>query len=169
MQVRRSLWIGLAVIAVVAVLVLVVVASTSPLTNPVFGVASAFANAAGHGDDTAAIPLLDADLAQAVVTRCTGGKPSGCVQGYAPPEWGALENAVFRRAVPDGTAWDIEVISTYEKDKGASGVCSYFHVKPVADGQWKIDRWAGFIWCGDPRSRNMATNPDTPNRMPYIQ
>ncbi len=166
MQVRRSLWIGLVVLAVLAVLVLVVVAITPPQTNPAFGVAAAFANAAGHGDDAAALPLLSADLAQAVATTCKDGKPSGCVQGYAPPEWGALENAVFRRAIPDGAAWDIEVIATYEKDKGASGVCSYFHVSEYPDGQWKIDRWAGFIWCGDPRSRDMATNPDTPNRMP---
>ena len=166
MQVRRSLWIGLAVIAVLALSVLFVVAITPPQTNPAFGVAAAFANAAGHGDDASAIPLLDDDLYKAVVARCTGGKPSGCVQGYAPPEWGALENAIFRRVAPDGAAWDIEIIATYEKDKGASGVCSTFHVKQGSDGQWKIDRWAGFLWCGDPRSRNMATNPDTPNRMP---
>ena len=166
MQVKRSLWIALVIIGVIAVLVLVAVAVTPPQTNPAFEVAAAFANAAGHGDDAAALPLLSTDLAKAVAERCEDGKPSSCVMGYAPPEWGALENAVFRRTAPDGAAWDIEVISTYEKDKGASGVCSYFHVSQASDGQWKIDRWAGFIWCGDPRSRNMATNPDTPNRMP---
>ncbi|MEP6985261.1 MAG: hypothetical protein ABI970_06680 [Chloroflexota bacterium] len=166
MQVRRSLSIGLAVLAIIAVLVLVVVALTTPQTNPAFEVAANFANAAGHGDDAAALPLLSSDLAQAVASTCKDGKPSSCVQGYAPPEWGALEHAVFRRAVPDGAAWDIEVIATYEHDKGASGVCSYFHVSQIPDGQWKIDRWAGFIWCGDPRSRDMATNPNTPNRMP---
>ncbi len=166
MQLKRSLWIGLGIIAIIGVLVLVAVAATSPQTNPAFDVAASFANNAGHGDDESAILLLDTDLLKAVETLCKDGKPSACVQGYIPPEWGTLENAVFRRATPDGTAWDIEVIATYEKDKGASGVCSYFHVKPVADGQWRIDRWAGFLWCGDPRSRNMATNPDTPNRMP---
>ncbi len=166
MQVKRSLWIGLVIIAVIAVLVLVVVALTPPQTNSAFSVAADFANAAGHGDDAAALPLLGTDLAQAVAEKCKDGKPSSCVMGYAPPEWGALENAVFRRAIPDGAAWDIEVISTYEKDKGASGVCSYFHVSQYPDDQWKIDRWAGFLWCGDPRSRDMATNPDTPNRMP---
>ena len=166
MQVKRSLWIALAVIGVIAVLVLVAVAVTPPQTNPAFSVAAAFANAAGHGDDVAALPLLGTDLAQAIAEKCKDGKPSSCIQGYAPSEWGALENAVFRRVVPDGAAWDIEVIATYEKDKGASGVCSTFHVTQYPDGQWKIDRWAGFIWCGDPRSRDMATNPDTPNRMP---
>ena len=166
MQVRRSLSIGLAVLGMIAVLVLVVVATTTPQTNPAFEVAANFANAAGHGEDAAALPLLSGDLAQAVASTCKDGKPSSCVQGYAPPEWGALQHAVFRRAVPDGAAWDIEVIATYEQDKGASGVCSYFHVSQSNDSQWKIDRWAGFIWCGDPRSRDMATNPNTPNRMP---
>ena len=166
MQVRRSLWIGLAILAMVGVLVLVVVAITPPQTNPAFEVAAAFANAAGHGDDAAALPLLGTDLQLAVQNLCMDGKPSACIQGYAPPEWGVLQHAVFRRAVPDGAAWDIEVIATYEKDKGASGVCSYFHVSQYPNGQWKIDRWAGFIWCGDPRSRDMSTNPDTPNRMP---
>ena len=166
MQVRRSLWLGLAVIAVIAVVVLVGVATTTPQTNPAFEVAAAFANAAGHGDDAAAIPLLGTDLYKSVVATCKDGKPSSCVQSYIPPAWGALQHAVFRRAVPDGAAWDIEVIATYEMDKGASGVCSSFHVTQYSDGQWKIERWAGFLWCGDPRSRNMATNPDTPNRMP---
>ena len=166
MQVRRSLWIGLAVIVVLAVIILALVATNTPQTNPAFEVAANFANAAGHGDDAAALPLLSSNLAQAVASTCKDGKPSACVQGYAPPEWGALEHAVFRRAVPNDADWDIEVIATYEKDKGASGVCSYFHVSQSPDGQWKIDRWAGFIWCGDPRSRDMATNPDTPNRMP---
>lgn len=166
MQVKRSLWIGLVIIAVVAAVVLIAVALTPPQTNPAFDVAASFANAAGHGNDEKALPLLSAELANAVADKCQDGKPSGCVMGYAPTEWGGMETAVFRRAVPDGSAWDIEVIATYEKDKGASGVCSYFHVSQAADGQWKIDRWAGFIWCGDPRSRDMATNPDTPNRMP---
>lgn len=166
MQVRRSLWIGLAILAVIALSVLLVVAVTPPQTNPAFEVAAAFVNAAGHGDDTTALPLLGTDLSKAVATTCKDGKPSSCVEGYAPPEWGAMQHAVFRRAVPDGTAWDIEVIATYEKDKGASGVCSSFHVTQYPDGQWKIDRWAGFLWCGDSRSRDMATNPNTPNRMP---
>ena len=168
MRVRRSLWvgIGLAVLAVLVALILIAVATTTPQSNSAFEVAAAFANAAGHGDDVTASSLLGTDLYKAVVTTCKYGKPSGCLQGYIPPEWGTLENAVFRRAVPDGKDWDIEVIATYEKARGASGVCSYFHVSQYPDGQWKIERWAGFLWCGDPRSRNMATNPDTPNRMP---
>ncbi len=166
MQGKRALWIALVVIAVVAALVLIAVALTPPQNNPAFDVAAKFANAAGHGDDATAIPLLDEDLYKAVVASCKDGKPSGCVQGYIPSEWGALENAVFRRATPDGLAWDVEVIATYETGKGGSGVCSYFHVKQYPDRQWRIDRWAGFLWCGDARSRNMATNPDTPNRMP---
>lgn len=166
MQVRRSLGIGLVIIAIIAALVLVAIALTPPQTHPAFDVAQTFANAAGHGDDAIAFPLLGTDLSKAVTATCKDGKPSACVQGYIPLEWGALENAVFRRAIPDGAAWDVEVIATYEKDKGASGVCSYFHVTQDVDGQWKIDRWAGFLWCGDSRSRDMATNPDTPHRMP---
>lgn len=166
MQWKRSYVIGLAAVAVIGALVLVAVALIPPQTNPAFDVAASFANAAGQGDDAAAMPLLTSDLQQAVAENCPGGVPSGCVQGYAPAEWGPLVNAVFRRSTPSGTAWDVEVISTYELDKGASGVCSYFHVVQDADGAWRIDRWAGFIWCGDSRSRSMATNPDTPNRMP---
>lgn len=161
---RRYFFI--AVIFVIGIGILIAVAATPPQTNPAFSVAADFANAAGHGNDASAIPLMSAELAKAVADKCKDGKPSGCVMSYAPPEWGAMETAIFRRVAPDGAAWDIEVIATYEKDKGASGVCSYFHVSQTVDGQWKIDRWAGFIWCGDPRSRDMATNPDTPNRMP---
>lgn len=166
MQLKRAYVIGIGIVILVGILILVAVALIPPQTNPAFDVAATFANAAGQGDDAIAMPLLTADLQQAVSERCAGGVPSGCVQSYPPPEWGKLINAIYRRSAPDGAAWDIEVISTYEKDKGGSGVCSYFHVVQDTDGQWRIDRWAGFIWCGDAASRNMATNPDTPNRMP---
>jgi hypothetical protein len=29
-----------------------------------------------------------------------------------------------------------------------------------------VTRWAGFVSCGDPASRNMAANPEAPNSAP---
>ena len=161
-------WLLIAVIVIISVvaLVLVTLALTPQATNPAFDVAVQFANAAGKGNDASALPLLSDDLRDWVQENCVGGRPSACVQGYIPPEWGKLVSAVFRRAAPNGPNWDIDVIATYEANAGASGVCSYFRVAEGADGQWHVTRWAGFLWCGDARSRQMATNPDTPNRAP---
>jgi len=77
-----------------------------------------------------------------------------------------MVSAIFRRAAPVGSAWDVEVIANYQQGAGASGVCSLIHVAPDAAGSWQVAGWAGFVHCGDPGSRNMATNPDTPNRAP---
>jgi hypothetical protein len=149
-----------------AALVLITLLLTPQAANPAFDAAVRFATAAGKGDDAAALPLLSDGLRDWVQENCEGGRPSACIQGYIPPEWGALVSVVFRRAAPDGPNWDVDVIATYEKDTGASGVCSYFRVEPADDRQWRITRWAGFVWCGDGRSRQMATNPDAPNRAP---
>lgn len=163
---KRWLLFGLIIIISLIALVLITLALTPQATNPAFEAAVQFANAAGQGDDASALPLLSADLRDWVQENCEGGRPSACVQGYIPPEWGKLLSAVFRRAAPDGPNWNVDVIATYEKDTGASGVCSTFRVEQTDDGQWRITGWAGFLWCGDGRSRNMATNPDTPNRAP---
>lgn len=163
---KRWFLIALIVIISLIALVLITLALTPQATNPAFEVAVQFANAAGKGDDASALPLLSDDLRAWVQENCEGGRPSACVQGYIPPEWGKLLSAVFRRAAPDGPNWDVDVIANYEKDTGASGVCSYFRLEQAVDGTWRIARWAGFLWCGDTRSRSMATNPDAPNRAP---
>lgn len=160
------LWIVLAVVASIAVIVVVTLALTPQETNPAFGVATTFVNAAATGDDTTAFPLLSDDLQAYVQANCPNGSVSACIQAYIPPEWGKLVSAVFRRAAPDGKAWDVDLIATYEQDKGVSGVCMFNRVEQDAAGAWRVYSWAGFLWCGDARSRNMATNPDTPNRAP---
>ncbi|MBL8120054.1 MAG: hypothetical protein JNJ78_21155 [Anaerolineae bacterium] len=164
MQSRQILWIGIAVIVLLSVAGVLLVTLNS--TNPAFDTAVRFANAAGKGDDSVAFPLLSDELQTWVQSNCPDASVSACIQGYIPPEWGGLISAVFRRSAPDGAAWDVEVIATYEEDTGVSGVCSYFRMQPDSSGQWRIHQWAGFVWCGDPSTRNIATNPDTPNRVP---
>ena len=44
-------------------------------------------------------------------------------------------SAVYRRAAPDGDAWNVEVIANYQSGTGASGVCSMIHVTPNASGR----------------------------------
>lgn len=164
---KRLLIFALAVIGSVALLVLITLALTPQGTNPAIDVATSFMNAAGQGDDAAAFALLDDTMQTYVRENCPEGSVSACVKGYIPSEWGGLIKAVFRRAAPDGPrAWNVDLIATYEKEKGFSGVCIYHRVEQLEDGQWKVTGWAGFIWCGDGASRNMATNSDTPNRAP---
>lgn len=164
---RRSLWIGLAVVILaVAVVVVVTLALVPQETNPAFAEAVKFAEAVGKGDDANAYPLLSADMQQYVQRNCPDGSVSACIQGYIPPEWGEFLSVVFRRAAPDGENWNVDLIATYEKDEGASGVCIVHQMRQDDSGMWRVARWAGYIHCGDPRSRNMAANPDAPNRAP---
>ena len=152
---------------IAAGLAVVVIGSrlTPQASNPAFTTAVDFVNAAGQGDDTQALPLLDQTMRAYVAAHCPKASPAACVQSYTPPEWGKLVSAVFRRAAPSGQAWDVEIIANYQTGTGASGVCSLIHVAPEA-GNWLVAGWAGFVHCGDPDSRDMATNPDTPNRAP---
>ncbi|MEZ4671395.1 MAG: hypothetical protein R3E39_26125 [Anaerolineae bacterium] len=163
---KRWLIFGLVIIAIIIALVLISLSLTPQATNPAFDIAVKFANAAGKGDDAAALPLLSPELRAWVQENCQGGRPSACVQNYIPPEWGKLVSAVFRRASPAGSNWNVDVITTYQWSAGASGACSYFRVEPDRNGTWFITGWAGFIWCGDGRSRDMESNPNTPNRVP---
>ena len=166
MKSRKLLWIGLAVTVCVAAIIVITLTFTPQETNPAFAVATTFVNAAGKGDDATAFPLLSDEMQQYVKAHCPNGSISACIQSYTPPEWGGLQSAVFRRAAPDRDGWDVDLIATYEQDKGASGACMFNRMQKDASGQWRVYGWAGFLWCGDPRSRNMATNPDTPNRVP---
>jgi hypothetical protein len=158
----NRLIIGLGIAAAVVIIFALVL--TSQGINPAFQTAVDLVIALGKGDDQTALSLLDESMRAYVTDRCPNGSPSACI--VTPPEWGALISAVFRRAAPDGANWDVEVIANYEQDRGASGVCSYIRVEPDAAGNWHVAGWAGFIHCGDPASRDMPTNPDTPNRAP---
>ncbi len=166
MKFRNVLIIGLvALVAAIIVIGLIATQLTPQATNPAFTAAVDFVNAAGTGDDTTALALLDDNLRAYVAANCPNGSPSACIQSYAAPDWGKLVTAVFRRAAPDGANWDVEVIAHHETGVGASGICSMIHVVP--DGAaWQVAGWAGFIHCGEAQSRDMATNPDTPNRAP---
>jgi hypothetical protein len=94
-------------------------------------------------------------------------RSSACVRDYTPPDWGELVDVSFRRAAPDGpNAWDVDLIATYAAGTGASGVCIYNRVEQNEAGDWRVVAWAGWLHCGDSASRNMATNPDAPNRAP---
>lgn len=164
---RRWLWLGLAVIVVaVGVVVAVSLALVPQETNPAFAAALEFAQAAGQGDDAAAFARLSPDLQRYVAANCPEGRVSACIQDYIPPEWGKFLGVVFRRAAPDGPNWNVDLIATYEKDRGFSGVCIYQRMEADAAGAWRVARWAGYVACGDPASRNMAVNPDAPNQAP---
>jgi hypothetical protein len=162
---RRTILIITAVVVVVAAIIIAAASQLTP-NSPAFTTAVDFVNAAASGDDAAAQSLLDDTMRAYVADHCPQGSAAACVQSFTPPDWGAIVSAVFRRAAPAGAAWDVEVIAHYQQDKGASGVCSLIHVAQDAAGAWKVAGWAGFVHCGEPQSRDMATNPDTPNRAP---
>ena len=172
MRFSRALWIGLAIVLGVAVVVVVTALLTPQQTHPAYARAVEFARAGGEGDEAAAFALLDKNMQAFARERCPDGKITACVASYIPAEWGSFESAVFRRAAPGArnptglvTSYDVEVLATYEHGKGNSGVCIYQHMEPTGS-EWFVAGYAGFISCGDPASRNMPTNPDTPNRAP---
>lgn len=166
MKFRTVIILGLvALAAAIAVIALISTQLTPEATNPAFTAAVDFVNAAGTGDDATALALLDDTMQAYVAANCPNGSPSGCVQSYADPAWGKLVTAVFRRAAPDGVNWDVEVIAHHETGVGGSGICSMIHVVPNGE-TWQVAGWAGFIHCGSAESRDMATNPNTPNRAP---
>lgn len=163
---RLLLIVGLMTVVVIALLLATAV--FAPQNDPAQNAAITFVNAAASGDDTSALShLITPELQAYIAENCPDGQVSRCIESYTPDEWGALQTAVFRRAAPSGAqARDVELIATYASGTGASGVCIYNRVEQGEDGQWRVAGWAGFIHCGDPASRNMATNPDTPNRAP---
>jgi hypothetical protein len=163
---RQIIWIALAIILSVAVVVVVTLQFTPQEANPAFAAATTFMNAAFQGDDHTAFALLSQLMQQYVNDHCPNSSVSACVKSFTPPEYGEADSAIYRRAAPDGGAWDVELIAVYPHDKGASGVCIYERMEQSPAGDWQVAGWAGFLWCGDGRSRDMATNPDTPNRAP---
>lgn len=166
---KRWIWIGLVVVIVTVALVVITTATFTPEgTEPAFNVATTFVNAAAQGDETTAFPLLSPQLQEWATTNCPNGRVSDCVQAYTPTEWGQLASAEFRRSTRVGAAWDIDLIGYYDQQgtQGFSGVCVYTRVEESAPGDWRVVGWAGWAWCGDPATRNMARNPDAPNRVP---
>ncbi len=166
MNLNRLIMLIVGLVIAVIFIVITTLAFTPEQTHPAFEAAVRFSNAAAKGDEATAFALLNSIVQDWVRTNCPGSQVSACIQGYTPPEWGGLVSAVYRRAAPDGAAWQVEIIATYEQDKGVSGVCSSLRMEADGSGAWRVAEWAGYIWCGDAASRNMATNPDTPNRVP---
>jgi hypothetical protein len=167
---NRNLYIGLGglIAGVVALVVIVTAAFTPESTEPAFNVATTFVNAAASGDEFTAYPLLSPELQAWALANCPGGRVVACVKDYTPEEWGQLASAEFRRSARVGAAWDIDLIGYYDQPgtQGFSGVCVYTRVEELAPGDWRIAAWAGWAWCGDPTTRNMARNPDAPNSAP---
>lgn len=164
----RRVWtlvIALIVIAGIAIIALTALL-TPQQTSPAAANALAFVQALSRGDDAVARPLLGPAAAAWVAENCPQGSPSACKDAFIPAEWGGYVSTVFRRAAPEGDHWNVDLISTYERDLGGSGVCIFARMEEDADGVWRVAQFAGFINCGEAASRNMASNPDTPNRIP---
>lgn len=166
MRSGRFIIIGAVMLVIIVIILIATLAFIPQNANPAFAAAIEFTQAAGTGDDTTASGFLDTALREYVLTNCPGGSVSACVRAYTPPEWGQFRSVVFRRAIPDGAAWNVDLIATYESGKGASGVCIFNRIEQGADGVWQVTGWAGFVHCAEASSRNMAANPDTPNRAP---
>lgn len=161
MKTNRILLIA-AVISVIVVIIITMML-VPQATNPAYDTALVFIHAASTGDDATAFPLLNQEMQAWVSTNCPDGSVSACVRGYELPEWQGFRSAVFRRAAPDGAAWDVTLIASYNVDPG--GVCIYHRMEQEA-GAWRVAGWAGFIKCAQAESTDMANNPLTPNRAP---
>lgn len=165
---RKTWLIGAGVILASLVIIIILTAALTPSgAHPAFAAAEAFMAAAGRGDDAVAESYLSPAMQAYVAANCPDGSVSACIDAYTPPEWGGLIKAVYRRSTPEGNrAWDVDLIATYQFGTGFSGVCIYQRMEQDESGAWKVAGWAGFLHCGDPASRDMESNPDTPNRAP---
>lgn len=177
MKFNRPVLILVGVLIALVIVVGVTLTFVPQETHPAYDVAVRFVNAASSGDDAAAEPLMGVALIEYARAQCPDGRISQCISALIPPEWGAFRQFVYRRAQPDGAAWEVDLIGYYETGVGASGVCVYARVEPttaideVADSEqvgavWQVTEYAGWVHCGDPASRNMAANPGAPNRTP---
>lgn len=144
-----TLFIG---IVVIVIGVIIATATLIPQQNPAYDIGIQFVNAASKGDDATALSALSPELQAYVGTNCPDGSVSACIRAYAPPEWGNFLSAVYRRSIPEGAdILHVQYISTYEKDKGASGVCIYTRMERTGE-TWQVASWSGWVWCGDERS-----------------
>jgi hypothetical protein len=154
----------------VAIIALLVYLTTTliPQNEPYYNVAIRFVNAAGTANDEVAYSLLSPDLQAYVDENCPDGV-SACIADYTPAEWGSLirdGGAVYRRSKQDGDAYDIQLVATYQYDKGFAGVCIYNRTEEIAPDDWRVTAWAGFIPCDDPvASIDGLRGQDAPNRV----
>ncbi len=155
------------IIVVVALVVIVTAALIPRQTNLAYDIGIQFVNAASKGDEAAALTALSPELQAYVKANCPEGRVSACIRAYAPAEWGQFQSAVFRRAQPEGpNIWHVQYVSTYEQDKGASGVCIYTRMERAGD-IWQVTRWSGWVWCGDaPGGISYLMRPDAANHAP---
>lgn len=160
-----TLLITLVAIVVILAAALVLVPGQ---TSPAFQTALDFINAAVQGDNVRALANVSEPIRVYAAENCPDGSISACVDAYTPEDWGAMKTVVYRRSAPVGNEWDVDLIAHYESGTGASGVCIYARVAPLDDTgeRWQVTRYAGFVHCGDPASRDMASNPDAPNSVP---
>lgn len=169
MNSRIPLYIAGGTLISLVIVLLFVLVITPENQNPAFDTAVRFINAAGTGDDDTAYPLLSEAMQAYVDENCPDGSVSACVLAYTPEEWGALLHeraAVFRRSIPDGDAWDVQIVATYEEEQGFAGVCIYHRMEQNAEGDWRVAGWAGFVSCDDPDSGIQGLRqPDAPNRL----
>ncbi len=139
-----------------------------PQSEPYYNVAIRFVNAAGTFDEEAAYRLLSPDLQAYVDENCPDGV-SACLAEYTPDEWGQLirdGGAVYRRSKKDGEAYDIQLVATYQYDKGFAGVCIYNRTEEIAPDDWRVTAWAGFVPCDDPiASIDGLRSAEAPNRV----
>lgn len=155
--------IGLMIIAIIALSLVF----TPEDSNPAFAVAVDFANAVGKGDDATAQDLMGDALQAYVVENCPNGSASACVDDYTPPEWGDMLSAVYRRSRPLGRDWEVLLVATYEEEQGFSGVCLYTYLQEVAEDDWRVTAWSGFVSCdGDASGIEGLSQDDAPNHAP---
>lgn len=154
-------------IVIIVAGVIIATATLTPQQHPAYDVGIQFVNAASKGDDAAAMSALTPELQAYVGTNCPDGSVSACIRAYAPPEWGNFLSAVYRRSTPEGVdVLHVQYISTYEKDKGASGVCIYTRMEKTGEA-WQVAAWSGWVWCGDAQSGlNQLMQADAVNRVP---
>lgn len=153
---NRTLLIMIGIFTVLSVgAIIILSAILIPENKAAFDVAVRFMNLAGTGQDEAAMAYLSEELQTYVRENCPRGSVSACIYAYTPAEWGRLLRdgaAVYRRSIRDGDAWDVQLIATYERDKGFAGVCIYHRVEQVAPDDWRVTAWSGFVACDDPNS-----------------
>jgi hypothetical protein len=154
-------------IAVVGILVFLTTVLV-PQNEPYYNVAIRFVNAAGTFNEQEAYSLLSPDLQTYVDENCPEGV-SACIADYTPDEWGQLirdGGAVYRRSKKDGDAYDIQLVATYQYDKGFAGVCIYNRTEEIAPDDWRVTAWAGFIPCDEAvASIDGLRAQDAPNRV----
>ena len=164
----------LAIVLMFIIIVVTVTAIFVPAeTNPAYTAAITFVEAAGSGNEAAARTVVSPQLIAYAEAECRDGRIVDCIADYTPPEWGDFLSGVFRRAQMNGpdddrqSAWDIQLIATYEEGQGFSGVCIYNRAERQPDDTWQIVRWSGWVSCDRPDAGlAQLAAADAPNAAP---